>query len=70
MYFRTAVLEGFLYVLGARVTAAPIRAPQRQKADPSTDQWVYIADIPSSDPGVISSFGCVTYNNRIYIYGA
>jgi len=70
MYFRTAVLEGFLYVLGgAGHGGTDTRTATAEKYDPSTDQWVYIADIPSSDPGVISSFGCVTYNNRIYIYG-
>ena len=68
-YFRTAVLDGFLYVLGgAGHGGTDMRTDTAEMYDPSKDQWTYIADIPSSDPGVIEGFGCVAYSGRIYIY--
>ena len=65
--FRTTVLNGFLYVLGGAGSSGVTATAE--KYDPSTDQWTYITNVPSSDPGVILGFGCVAYSGRIYIYG-
>jgi len=70
MYFRTVALDGFIYIMGgAGHGGTDTRTATAEKYDPSADQWSYIADVPSSDPGVISMFGCIAYNGRIYIYG-
>ena len=74
MYFRAAVLDGYLYVLGGVKGPPELNFLGVERYDPSTNTWTTKASIPAGDNSGVTNreprgFGCVVYSGRIYIYG-